>query len=59
MICGLRLTAYGLRLRLGASGEMLERLWVLTLNHWRLFSMKPFEKNGDQRLEAFLKGQHI
>ena len=40
MICGLRLTAYGLRLTayglrlwLGASGEMLERLWVLPVSH--------------------------
>jgi len=38
MIYGLRLTAYGLRLTaygfcVGASGEMLERLWVLPVNH--------------------------
>ncbi len=33
MIYGLRLTAYGLRLWLGVSGEMLERLWVLPVNH--------------------------
>ena len=43
MICGLRLTAYGLRLtayglrltalRLGVSGEMLERLWVLPVSY--------------------------
>ncbi len=38
MIYGLRLTAYGLRLTadgfcVGASGEMLERLWVLPVSY--------------------------
>ena len=61
---GLRLTAYGLRLTadgfcVGAGGEMLERFWVLPMSHWSIFSMKPFEKNGDQCLETFLKGQPI
>ena len=50
---------YGLRLWLGVSGEMLERLWVLPVSCWRIFSVKPFEKNGDQCLEALLKGRHI